>query len=140
MEVDNAMTCQQQRMGIFSELSYISINDSYKVPSREFNEDAAKGLQMVMPRLKTKSGLGDAYFDHEFKRVFVGEAYMPPSRLNRLYRLATMRKRISKIPYLPASNTPLMVGLGTHYGTFTKNLEHMSPVEKPKKPFVSPGI
>ncbi|XP_032300380.1 UPF0602 protein C4orf47 homolog isoform X2 [Coturnix japonica] len=96
-----------ERIGLFSEMSYVSIGDNY-VPRymRPFNEAAGKNKQMLSEGSKTKSGLQDGYFEPEFKRIFSGEAYLDPVQLRRRYRLAESKKNLGKA-FIPSNGDKL---------------------------------
>lgn len=52
-----------QRIGLFSEVGYITIGDPYRtIVDRPFNDSASRGKQMMSCATKSKTGLGDGYF------------------------------------------------------------------------------
>nr|XP_033799577.1 UPF0602 protein C4orf47 homolog isoform X2 [Geotrypetes seraphini] len=92
-----------ERLGLFSEMEYVTIGDSY-IPSlnRPFNDAAGKGRQMFPGGSKLMSDLQAGYFDAQFKRVFTGEGYSNPIKLRRLYRLDQSKRNLGK-SFLPSS-------------------------------------
>lgn len=58
------------RLGVFKELGYTTIGDTYK-PSfnKPFNAGAGKGRQMIPGGSKEKCGNQAGYFDNKFNRL-----------------------------------------------------------------------
>ena len=57
------------RLGLFKELGYTTIGDTYKPPgSKPFNIAAGKGRQMMIGGSKVKCGNQVGYFDKKFTR------------------------------------------------------------------------
>ncbi len=57
------------KLGIFKELGYTTIGDTYKSQgSKPFNVSAGKGRQMVLGGSKVKCGNQVGYFDKKFNR------------------------------------------------------------------------
>jgi len=118
------------RVGLFSEMQYVTIGDKYKQPgSGSFNEAAGKGKQMLPGGSKDRSAKQDGYFSEKFTRVMDGEAYTDPVKRRRQYRMAEAKKNISKA-FLPTNGNKAMNGLGTFFGTLGGNVKAFSPVGK----------
>lgn len=127
------------RVGLFQEMGYITINDRYRKPgSVQFNESATKGKQMLPGGHKTRSALQAGYFQDKFGRVLEGEAYSDPIKIRRQTRLKEAQRNIGKA-FLPSSGEKQMSGLGNHYGTLSGPISAFSPVSKPGKEKKSSG-
>nr|XP_033799586.1 UPF0602 protein C4orf47 homolog isoform X3 [Geotrypetes seraphini] len=128
-----------ERLGLFSEMEYVTIGDSY-IPSlnRPFNDAAGKGRQMFPGGSKLMSDLQAGYFDAQFKRVFTGEGYSNPIKLRRLYRLDQSKRNLGK-SFLPSSVSKKSSGLGSYYGTIGGSVQAFSSQLKTKAPYVAPG-
>ncbi|XP_031555461.1 UPF0602 protein C4orf47 homolog [Actinia tenebrosa] len=126
------------RVGLFSELGYISIGDPYKTNVSSFNTSAHKGKQVLPGGSKVRCARQDGYFDQKFNRVLEGEAYSDPVKKRRQDRLKAAKLNIGKA-FVPNSTTKLPSGAGNHYGTFAGPVSAFSPVSKGKKPHVSSG-
>ncbi|XP_030904818.1 cilia-and flagella-associated protein 96 isoform X2 [Melopsittacus undulatus] len=128
-----------ERVGLFSEMSYITIGDKYVSHyMRPFNEAASKNKQMLPGGSKTMSALQAGYFDPEFVRVFNGEAYTDPVQLRRRHRLAESKKNLGKA-FLPSNGDKWPCGLGSYYGTIGGSYPYFSPQVREKVRYVSPG-
>lgn len=126
------------RVGLFQEMGYITINDRYKQGSVQFNEAATKGKQVLPGGSKTKSALQAGYFTDKFGRVMEGEAYSDPIKMRRQHRLKEGQRNIGKA-FLPSSGEKKPSGLGNHYGTLGGPISAFSPVSKPGKERKSDG-
>jgi len=126
------------RVGLFSELGYISIGDPYKLPKAAFNEVAHKGKQVLPGGSKERSALQHGYFDKAFNRVMEGEAFTDPVKRRRQERLKEGKKNLGTA-FMPSSGEKLPSGVGNHYGTFSGSVDAFSPVSKPRKAYTSPG-
>jgi len=126
------------RIGLFSELGYISIGDPYRYPNDAFNVAAHKGKQMLPGGSKSKSALQAGYFDKTFNRIMQQEAYSDPVKRRRQERLEKGKANIGKA-FIPSQPAKESVGLGSHYGTFGGPPSAFSPLGKQKRPYVSPG-
>ncbi|NXP77401.1 CD047 protein, partial [Ramphastos sulfuratus] len=115
-----------ERIGLFSEMGYVTIGDKY-VPRymRPFNEAASKNRQMLTRGTKTLSALQEGYFEPQFLRIFEGEAYSDPVRLRRRHRLAESKKNVGK-PFRPSSGDKLPCGVGSYYGTIGGSYKYFS--------------
>lgn len=119
-----------QRLGIFKELSYITVGDKFtSSSSREsdlglqvfvprfhlaadatllflqrgpFNESAYRGRQMQAGAARQKCALQSGFFDSTYRRIFEHEADSDPVRLERQYRIQQSKKNLSKA-FLPCS-------------------------------------
>ncbi|NXC45562.1 CD047 protein, partial [Penelope pileata] len=128
-----------ERVGLFSEMSYVTIGDKYVSQyMRPFNEAASKNKQMLSEGSKTLSALQAGYFDSEFKRIFDGEAYSNPVQLRRRHRLAESKKNLGKA-FLPTDGEKLPCGLGTYYGTIGGPCAYFSAQLKARERYVPPG-
>lgn len=126
------------RVGLFSELGYVSIGDPYKKPSHAFNDSAHKGKQMLPGGSKSKSALQAGYFDKSYFRIMQGEGYSDPVKKRRQERLEKQKLNLGK-QFMPSHTGKLPSGQGNHYGTFSGAVPSFSPVENAKKPYISPG-
>ncbi|XP_030048510.1 cilia-and flagella-associated protein 96 [Microcaecilia unicolor] len=128
-----------ERTGLFSEMEYITIGDTYVSSlNRPFNETAGKGRQMFPGGSKMMSDLQAGYFDAQFKRVFTGEGYSNPIKLRRQYRLEQAKKNLGKV-FLPCSESKKGSGLGSYYGTIGGSVPAFSSQMKTREPYVAPG-
>ncbi|ELU15220.1 hypothetical protein CAPTEDRAFT_167507 [Capitella teleta] len=129
-----------ERIGIFQEPSYISIGDPYKSNAGVgFNQAAAKGKQMLPGGTKEKSAQQHGYFNEKYQRVLEGEAYTDPIKMRRQDRLKQKTKNVGGKAFLPSSATKEMCGLGNHFGTLSGPISALSPQERAKKEYKSPG-
>ncbi|NXU55568.1 CD047 protein, partial [Turnix velox] len=128
-----------ERIGLFSEMGYISIGDKYRPRYlRAFNEAAGKNRQMLPGGSKTMSALQAGYFEPQFVRIFDGEAYSDPVQLRRRYRLAEAKKNLGKA-FLPSDGDKWPCGLGSYYGTIGGSFTYFSPQLKTKERYIPPG-
>uniref|UniRef100_A0A3Q3A0E4 Cilia-and flagella-associated protein 96 n=1 Tax=Kryptolebias marmoratus TaxID=37003 RepID=A0A3Q3A0E4_KRYMA len=128
-----------ERLGVFMEMSYISVGDKYSPPnSRPFNELAYQSRQMQAGVTKQLCALQSGFFDKSFKRIFEREALNEPLRLARQNRIQQAKKNMTKA-FLPSNETKKPCGSGSHYGTLSGPIEAMSPLSVPKKTHCSPG-
>ena len=129
-----------QRIGLFSEVGYITIGDPYKsIRDRPFNDKAGKGKQMMSCCTKSKTGLCDGYFHSNFGRIFEREGYSDQSRLARIERINEAKKNTDSKPFLPSNATKKPSGLGSHYGTFNGKVPYFKGIARPKERYKSPG-
>ncbi|XP_064005081.1 cilia-and flagella-associated protein 96 isoform X2 [Pogoniulus pusillus] len=128
-----------ERIGLFSEMGYVTIGDKYVSQyMRPFNEAASKNRQMLPGGTKTLSALQEGYFEPQFVRIFEGEAYSNPVQLRRRYRLAESKKNVGKA-FLPSNGDKLPCGLGSYYGTIGGSYEYFSPQVKSRGRYIPPG-
>ncbi|XP_048365576.1 UPF0602 protein C4orf47 homolog [Sphaerodactylus townsendi] len=128
-----------ERIGLFSEMEYITIGDKYASSfARAFNEAASKNKQMLPGGSKEKAAVQAGYFDPVFGRIFEGEAYSNPVQLRRRYRMAESKKNLSK-PFLPCNGEKLPCGIGTYYGTIGGPVPFFSSQRRDKSAYVPPG-
>jgi len=136
-------SCQRndlQRIGLFSEVGYVTIADPYiPVYSRPYNESASRGKQMMTSCTKSKTGLIDGYFQPKFGRIFEKESYSDPVKLRRQERIMQKKRNIDRTAFYPSSETKKPSGLGNHYGTFGGSVPHFKAVVRAKTPYKSPG-
>ncbi|XP_054239217.1 UPF0602 protein C4orf47 homolog [Indicator indicator] len=128
-----------ERIGLFSEMGYVTIGDKYKsLYMRPFNEAASKNRQMLSEGTKTLSALQAGYFEPQFVRIFEGEAYSNPVQLRRRYRMAESKKNVGKA-FLPSNGDKLPCGLGSYYGTIGGSYAYFSPQLKSRERYIPPG-
>ncbi|XP_051475799.1 UPF0602 protein C4orf47 homolog [Apus apus] len=128
-----------ERIGLFSEMGYITIGDKYVSQyMRPFNEAASKNKQMLPGGSKALSALQAGYFEPQFVRIFEGEAYSNPVQLRRRYRLAESKKNLGKA-FLPSNGDKLPSGLGSYYGTIGGPYPYFSPLRKAEERYIPPG-
>ena len=129
-----------QRIGLFSEVGYITIGDPYKpIIDRPFNDNAGRGKQMMSSYTKSKTGLIDGYFQSNFGRVFEKEGYADPIKQRRQERNKQTQKNIVGKAFYPSNATKKPSGLGSHYGTFAGAVDYFKGVTRPKEPYKSAG-
>lgn len=128
-----------ERVGLFQEMTYHTINDRYKRPGAVgFNEAAGKGKQILPGGTKMRSAQQYGYFNEKFNRVFEGEGYTDPIKRRRQHRLTEGKKNIGK-PFLPSNGEKQPSGLGSHYGTLGGNVSAFSPANRAGKDYKAPG-
>ncbi|XP_050424674.1 UPF0602 protein C4orf47 homolog [Adelges cooleyi] len=129
------------RVGLFSEMPYL-IGDKYKPVNLIDGVRDMKKSQMLPGVLKTKTGLQDAYFDPEFKRIFEKEGWHPPAGQFDLNARQNAKKNISKQNFLPAGNTKVHSTPGDYFGTFGPKLKALSTAKRPspKKEKILPNV
>lgn len=120
------------RIGLFSELGYISIGDPFRTSQNSFNVAAHKGKQMLPGGTKVRSALQAGYFDQKFGRIMEGEAHSDPIKRRRQDRLKAAKLNVGKA-FVPSSGEKKPSGEGNHYGTFGGPINAFSPVAKGKK-------
>ncbi|XP_077333444.1 cilia-and flagella-associated protein 96 [Lithobates pipiens] len=127
------------RIGLFREMGYISIGDTYVTPgSKPFNEAASKNRQMLPGGSKTMANTLGGYFDAQFKRTFEGEAYTDSLKQRRQYHMQQAKKNLGKA-FLPANGEKKPSGLGNFYGTLGGPVPSFSAELKPRKAYTAPG-
>ncbi|NXX88344.1 CD047 protein, partial [Centropus bengalensis] len=128
-----------ERIGLFSEMSYVTIGDRYVSHfMRPFNEAASKNKQMLPGGSKVMSDLQAGYFEPQFVRIFEGEAYSNPVQLRRRRRLAESKKNLGNA-FIPSNGDKLPCGLGSYYGTIGGPYPYFSAQVKDKGRYISPG-
>jgi len=138
----NSGKTDMERIGLFSEMGYISLGDRYPKQdpkSRSFNEAAGKGKQMLPGGSKTRSGNQAGYFDGKYMRVMEGESYSDAIKLRRADRIKNMKANIVSKAWLPSNFTKKPTGLGNHYGTFSGQIDSFSPNPRQGKAYKTPG-
>ncbi|XP_065651591.1 cilia-and flagella-associated protein 96 isoform X2 [Hydra vulgaris] len=127
------------RVGLFSELGYVSIGDPFKDNfGKSFNVSASKGKQMLPGSSKTICALQVGYFDKQFNRIMEGEAYTDPVKRRRQERLEKNKLIIGKA-FIPSHAGKKPSGVGSYFGTLSGPIQTFSPLCKDKDPYVSPG-
>ncbi|CAL8104077.1 unnamed protein product [Calicophoron daubneyi] len=120
------------RLGIFKEMAYHTINDRYRnAESSVQNTSAHKGRQMSSSGFKTRSALSDGYFS-EFRRIFSGDCRVDMASVVRKQRSASKKLDIGK-DWVPASGNKQPSGFGSCYGTFSGPIPHLKPTVRPIK-------
>ncbi|XP_062856494.1 cilia-and flagella-associated protein 96 [Trichomycterus rosablanca] len=128
-----------ERVGLFKEMSYISIGDKFQpFLYCPFNESAYKNKQLLVSGPKKKSALQAGYFDAHFKRIFENEALTDLIKIQRQYRLQQAKNNLTKA-FVPSSGEKKPSGIGSCYGTFAGPVQALSPLMIPKKTYKSPG-
>ncbi|XP_075869764.1 cilia-and flagella-associated protein 96-like [Nelusetta ayraudi] len=128
-----------QRLGVFKEMSYISVGDRFtSSSSRPFNEAAYRGRQMQAGAAKHKCALQSGFFDATFRRVFEREEQSDPVRSERQHRRQQSKRNLGKA-FLPCGGAKNPCGSGTYHGTLTQPIEAMSPLLVGQKVHRSPG-
>ncbi|KAI3352167.1 hypothetical protein L3Q82_020978 [Scortum barcoo] len=128
-----------ERLGVFKEMSYISIGDKYAPPTnRPFNASAYCSRQMQVGIPKQRCALQSGFFDKTFKRVFEREALSNPLRLARQNRIQQAKKNLGKA-FLPCNGVKKPCGSGSYYGTLSGPVEAMSPLSVTRRAHHSPG-
>ncbi|KAJ6668604.1 hypothetical protein lerEdw1_012086 [Lerista edwardsae] len=129
-----------ERIGLFSEMEYISIGDKYVSPfNRPFNDAASKNKQMLPGGSKEKAATQAGYFEQVYSRIFEGESYSNPVQLRRRYRLAELKKNIGSKAFLPSNGDKYPCGIGTYYGTIGGPFPFFSAQIKDRIAYVQPG-
>jgi len=112
---DITMKPDLDRMGIFTEMEYIS-KDPYVDPYKLSKSlERGKGKQFITNSTKKGHDTNDVYFD-SFKRVFEKEAYTNVNEVYRKNRLEKLKK--VAVPFRPSNVCPQSSGKGSIYGTF----------------------
>ncbi|XP_028932197.1 UPF0602 protein C4orf47 homolog isoform X1 [Ornithorhynchus anatinus] len=127
------------RIGLFSEMEYITVGDRYVSHyNRPFNEAASKKKQMLPGGTKVMSDLQPGYFEPHFIRTFEGEGYTNMNQLRRRYLLEETKKNLGKA-FLPSSGEKKPSGLGSYYGTIGGPCPFFSGQAKVRDRYVAPG-
>ncbi|AWP12536.1 putative UPF0602 protein C4orf47 -like [Scophthalmus maximus] len=127
------------RLGVFKEMSYISIGDKYtSATNRPFNESAYRSRQMQAGMAIQRCALQNGFFDKSYKRIFEHEALSDPLRLTRQNRIKQAKKNLGKA-FIPCHGVKKPCGSGSHYGTLSGPVEAMSPLTVPQKAHRSSG-
>ncbi|XP_073910952.1 cilia-and flagella-associated protein 96 isoform X2 [Castor canadensis] len=128
-----------ERIGLFSEMEYITVDDKYLPPyNRPFNEAASKNRQMLPGGTKVMSSLQAGYFDPQFVRIFEGEGYINLNQVRRRFMMEEAKKNLSKA-FVPSSGEKKSSGLGSYYGTIGGPVPFFSVQVKPKDKYEPPG-
>ena len=134
-----AAKTDMDRLGVFSELGYITIGDKYVPPnSKPFSESAGKGKQMLIGSTKAKSALQSGYFSKTFDRIMQGEAHDDIVRIRRRNRLEESKKNLAKA-WIPSNGNKLPSGLGSSYGCLNGHAKAFSAATRPKDQYKPPG-
>ncbi|XP_060147494.1 cilia-and flagella-associated protein 96 isoform X3 [Globicephala melas] len=138
MPVEGGKT-DMERIGLFSEMGYVTVGDKY-VPqfNRPFNEAASKNRQMLPGGSKEMSNLQAGYFDPHFVRIFEGEGYVNLNQVRRRHMMEEAKKNLGKA-FLPSDGDKKPCGLGGYYGTIGRPVPFFSAQSKPKEKYEPPG-
>ncbi|XP_069575020.1 cilia-and flagella-associated protein 96 [Brachyistius frenatus] len=128
-----------ERLGVFKEMSYISIGDKYTPATcRPFNESAYRSRQMQMGVAKQRCALQSGFFNKSFERVFEREALSDPLKLARQNRIQQDKRNLGKA-FLPCNGIKKPSGSGSYFGTLSGPIEAMSPLSIAQKTHRSHG-
>nr|XP_004666462.1 UPF0602 protein C4orf47 homolog isoform X1 [Jaculus jaculus]XP_044998235.1 UPF0602 protein C4orf47 homolog isoform X1 [Jaculus jaculus]XP_044998236.1 UPF0602 protein C4orf47 homolog isoform X1 [Jaculus jaculus]XP_044998237.1 UPF0602 protein C4orf47 homolog isoform X1 [Jaculus jaculus]XP_044998238.1 UPF0602 protein C4orf47 homolog isoform X1 [Jaculus jaculus]XP_044998239.1 UPF0602 protein C4orf47 homolog isoform X1 [Jaculus jaculus]XP_044998240.1 UPF0602 protein C4orf47 homolog isoform X1 [ len=128
-----------ERIGLFSEMEYITVGDKYVSPfNRPFNEDANKNRQMFPGGTKVMSNLQAGYFDAQFARIFEGEGYVNLNQVRRRHMMQEAKKNLGKA-FIPSNGEKKPSGLGSYYGTIGGPVPFFSAQSKPRDRYEAPG-
>ncbi|XP_036022396.1 UPF0602 protein C4orf47 homolog isoform X2 [Onychomys torridus] len=128
-----------ERIGLFSEMEYVTVGDKYVSPfNRPFNEAASKKRQMLPGGSKQMSSLQAGYFDTQFARIFEGEGYVSLNQVRRRFMMAESKKNLGKA-FIPSSGEKKPSGLGSYYGTIGGPVPFFSAQLRPRDKYQPPG-
>ncbi|VDP98206.1 unnamed protein product [Trichobilharzia regenti] len=113
------------RLGIFKEMSYHTIQDPYDKPNKRSTRSAFKGKQMYCSGSKERSATADGYFG-PFTRIYNGDSKIDLGRLARLQRIESAKKIRGK-DWIPPSGSHSLHGLGSTLDTFSGPVPYMKP-------------
>ncbi|CAH2003899.1 unnamed protein product [Acanthoscelides obtectus] len=118
-----------ERLGLFSEMPYMN-GKGYVSPFPK--PKLEKGLNLMGPGPKVKTGKQDCYFDKDpFKRIFEGEAIKGRGRKPPPLKY----KNVSQTPFMPPAGPKFHSTPGDYYGCFSGNIEAFSNKRRPKPAF-----
>ncbi|XP_015341625.1 UPF0602 protein C4orf47 homolog isoform X1 [Marmota marmota marmota] len=138
MPIEGGKT-DMERIGLFSEMEYITVGDKYVSPfNRPFNEAASKNRQILPGGTKEMSNLQAGYFDPQFARIFEGEGYVNLNQVRRRHMMEEAKKNLAKA-FLPSSGDKKPCGLGSYYGTIGGPVPSFSAQAKPREQYMPPG-
>ncbi|KAJ3128200.1 hypothetical protein HK098_004946 [Nowakowskiella sp. JEL0407] len=125
------------RIGLFSEMGYISSGEPYpqrRNGANNFSDSVlnfrSQGKQFLTNPPRKGHDNKDAYFDREYIRLFENEPYTDLVGLRRRWRLVAKEKNITNSPFKPFSVPPKPSGKGSLYGT----IEQQWPLHKSEAP------
>ncbi|XP_035017576.2 UPF0602 protein C4orf47 homolog [Hippoglossus stenolepis] len=128
-----------ERLGVFKEMSYISVGDKYTSPTnRPFNESVYRSRQIQAGIAIQHCALQSGFFEKSYKRIFEREALSDPLRLARQNRIQQAKKNLGKA-FVPYNGVKKLCGSGSYYGTLSGPVEAMSPFTVVQKANLSPG-
>ncbi|XP_069349464.1 cilia-and flagella-associated protein 96 [Eulemur rufifrons] len=128
-----------ERIGLFSEMEYITVGDRYVSQyNRPFNEAASKNRQMLPGGSKEMSDLQAGYFDPHFVRIFEGEGYVNLNQVRRRHMMEEAKKNLGKA-FLPSNGEKMLCGLGSYHGTIGGPVPFFSAQSKPREKYQPPG-
>ncbi|KAF6083757.1 hypothetical protein HJG60_001848 [Phyllostomus discolor] len=138
MPVEGGKT-DMERIGLFSEMSYVTVGDKYESPfNRPFNEAASRKRQMLPGGSKVMSSLQAGYFDPHFVRVFEGEGYVSLNQVRRRNMMEEAKKNLGKA-FLPSNGDKKPCGVGSYYGTIGGPVPFFSAQSRPREKYEAPG-
>ncbi|TPP59851.1 hypothetical protein FGIG_11126, partial [Fasciola gigantica] len=118
------------RLGYFSDLSYISIGDPYRDQGKQSVEyDRIKGRQMYGIYSKSRSGLNHGYFS-DFQRIFVSEGLNSLRKFRSEEKIASKRKILGPT-FFPPTTSKFSNGSGIYFGTFSRSVPYFSGATNP---------
>eukprot|EP00117_Sycon_ciliatum_P044895 scpid76015/ scgid32325/ UPF0602 protein C4orf47 homolog len=120
----------QDRMGVFREMSYVTVGDRYgkKKPFKP----APKEKRFDVPFTKSKTGTQDGYFSKNYDRIMEKEAYHDPVAAKRQSRNKEVKKSLAG-PYVPPGPAKAGEGQGSYFGTLGGKVTHFSAEVRPRK-------
>ncbi|XP_036157100.1 UPF0602 protein C4orf47 homolog [Myotis myotis] len=128
-----------ERIGLFSEMEYITVGDKYvSHHDRPFNEAASKNKQMLPGGSKEMSDLQAGYFEPRFVRIFEGEGYANLNQMRRKHMMQEAKKNLGKA-FLPTNGDKKSCGVGSYYGTIGGPVPFFSAQAKPRDKYEAPG-
>lgn len=127
-----AAKSDNERLGFFSEPSYLSKGDPYKDAKPYGSKVSAKlkgKRQMIAPSTKPKNGTEDGYFTEKFDRVFAGEAYTDSAKIRRKSESKEKKKMLAGA-FKPSAAPKSLASPGSYDGTFAGKIDYMSGKQK----------
>ncbi|CAH8428959.1 unnamed protein product [Schistosoma intercalatum] len=122
------MQADFDRLGIFKEMSYVTIRDQYDKQDSHQTRSAFKGKQMYCDGFKLKSANTDGYFG-PFTRIFTGDNKIDLERLIRIQRKESSKKIRGKA-WAPPNGTHHLLGLGSSIDTFSGPIPYFRPITR----------
>jgi len=130
----------QERLGLFSEPTYISINDKFKDKNAgptAFNRGANKKKPMMTRTAQQpKNAHADGYFTKGFDRIFSGEATTDPVKQRRKQVAKAKAKNVGG-PFRPTPATKKITSSGSYDCTLGGKMDAMSPKTSAKPKHVA---
>lgn len=108
------------RLGIFQELSYVTLDDKYD--KKAGLDSRYKGKQFITA--PPRGGKTNDSTFQAFSPLMVGERYTTAEAHERKYRSDQKKRNITTAPFKPSSPPKRNAGLGNYYGTIGRKYEH----------------